>query len=130
MFTSQKLYIYGAIVAAIIALSTMLVLSKVETGQLEVENQTLSDNIETQQVLIKNYNKQIENFSDTVIDLSKKISDNDITLEKQQKVFNSHNLENLLEKKPTLIIKRANTKTAQLFDDFTLFTQEFEKGIK
>ena len=128
MFSMQKIYIALGVISAIALLTVLLVMSKVEVGKLEVYNQTLQENQDTQQELIENYNDQITTLSSIGIELSKNISKNKIDLIEQQSVYNSNNLGNALAKKPTLIIKMANRKTAKVFDDFSKFTQQFERG--
>ena len=128
MFSIQKIIGVLSVFAVIAVLSFMLVSSKVEIGKLEVSNETLEKNIKTKEVLIGNYNKQLDIMSDANIELSKKFSKNDVKLDEQQKVYNSHNLEKLLDKKPQLIVNLANKKTKKLFKDFSKYTQEFEKG--
>ena len=128
MFSIQKIIGVLSVFAVIAVLSFMLVSSKVEIGKLEVSNETLEKNIKTKEVLIGNYNKQLDIMSDANIELSKKFSKNDVKLDEQQKVYNSHNLEKLLDKKPQLIVNLANKKTKKLFKDFSKYTQEFENG--
>lgn len=124
----QKFGIYIGGFAIIGLLAYLLVMSEVQNGKLEVHNATLESNQETQQLLIKDYYKQIDYLSQANIELAKSFSANNNELKEQQKVFNGHNLGDLLEQKPTTIIRLANSKTAEVFDGFSTFTQEFEKN--
>lgn len=124
----QKVWGWVLAVVAVVILTILLMLSKVENGKLESNIDVLNGNIETQQIIIDNYNEQIDVISDINITLSKTLSENGNELDKQQTQFTSNNLERLLSKKPQLIIKLANDKTKSIFDEYSDFTKEFESN--
>lgn len=128
MFSMQKIWLWLAGIGLVVTLSVLLVMAKVETGKLEVENLTLQENQQSQKVLIDNYNKQIEIISSVNVELSKEFVNNETDLVAQQKTFNAHNLEKLLESKPKMIVKLSNKKTAEVFNGFSNFTKVFEQG--
>jgi len=122
----KSIWVWVLVVITVVTLTVLLMLSKVENGKLQSNIEVLNSNIIAQQTIIANYNDQIKDVSTTNINLSKELSNNAKELSKQQSQFNSNNLERLLNLKPTLIIKQANRKTKEIFDDYSTFTQDFE----
>lgn len=128
MFSSYKIYFIAAIVIYVVGSTWMLLSAREEIGEVNAQNATLTTNIDTLKSSLEHERAFSNEVAEINVQLSKDISSNANTLNEQQAVFNSHDLETLLEKKPATIIRLSNNKTQALFNDFENSTLKFQNG--
>lgn len=124
-----KLIFEIGVIVIIVVLGNMLLNAEFEIGELSQNNDILLKNESKLEKLNNNYNKQIIIVQDANIKLSKQHSVNKKEIIEQSKIFRDHNLQNILNKKPKLIVDMANEKTKFIFKNFEKFTHNFEYDI-
>lgn len=119
----SKIYLYLGVGALIIILSYALVKVYKQNVLLEQHITELKVEADLNAKTISDMNNSILEYSKLNSDISKEFAKNQNELNKKTEILTNHNLEKIISKKPTLIIKKINVKTNEIFSDFSEFTQ-------